>query len=494
MLARRITKSHAGLIAGLVLASQLSLVAIPAATAAPRPPVAKTGASQKVYTDVIITLNGSRSTSRLVPPEPLTFVWTQLSGPPVTIHNPTHPRATFPAIEPGKYRFQLAVTDSSGTKLRTTTVTVRTPTPTILLRRAADILPPASPTNVQATVTAPRQVDLSWDPTTDTGAAGLAGYRVFRDDAQIADIVTTDHTDTTVVAGANYCYNVIAYDLSSNTATGDVACASLAIETPVSPAGLTAAAASPTRINLSWTDNAANETGFRVERSTAAGGPWTLIATVAGNVTSYASAGLNPSTIYYFRVCAANGAGNSAYASANATTPAVPDTTRPATPTGFTATAVATNRINLAWNAATDTGGSGLAGYRVYRAGTLIATITGTSYGDSGRAANTAYCYTIVAYDNAGNTSPVSAAVCATTLPLTPNAPVGLTASAIAPTQIRLNWTDTSGVETGFRIERSSSATGPWTQIGSVSNNVTTFVDTGVSPASVYYYRVIAFN
>ena len=51
-----------------------------------------------------------------------------------------------------------------------------------------------------------------------------------------------------------------------------------------------------------------------------------------------------------------------------ATTPAAPPETIPPTdPTGFTATAVSSSQIDLAWTASTDSGGSGLAGYHVER-------------------------------------------------------------------------------------------------------------------------------
>ena len=98
--------------------------------------------------------------------------------------------------------------------------------------------------------------------------------------------------------------------------------------------------------------------------------------------------------------------------------PAAPDTTPPSVPTGLVATVVSTNQINLSWSAATDTGGSGLAGYKIYRAGVPVATVTGTSYSSIGLSANTQYCHTVAAYDKAGNTSSPSSPACATPLKL----------------------------------------------------------------------------
>jgi fibronectin type III domain protein len=83
---------------------------------------------------------------------------------------------------------------------------------------------------------------------------------------------------------------------------------------PNAPTNLTANAVSPTQINLSWTDNSNNETGFSIERC--AGQNCTnfvQIATVGADVTSYPNTGLTSNTRYRYRVRAFNLNGNSAY-------------------------------------------------------------------------------------------------------------------------------------------------------------------------------------
>src|SRR5204862_322505 len=86
------------------------------------------------------------------------------------------------------------------------------------------------------------------------------------------------------------------------------------------------------------------------------------------------------------------------------------DTTCPSMPTAVTAWAVGCNQINLAWNASTDTGGSGLRGYNVYRNGVYLKQVLtpATSSSDGGLAASTVYSYAVKAVDNAGNASAMS--------------------------------------------------------------------------------------
>jgi hypothetical protein len=90
------------------------------------------------------------------------------------------------------------------------------------------------------------------------------------------------------------------------------------------------------------------------------------------------------------------------------------DITAPTVPTGLTATAVSTSQIDLAWTASTDT--EGVVGYKVYVGDNLLTTSTATEYSNTDLSANTQYCYAVSAYDAAGNESPKSNQVCATTL------------------------------------------------------------------------------
>ncbi len=81
---------------------------------------------------------------------------------------------------------------------------------------------------------------------------------------------------------------------------------------PAAPSGLTAAGVAANQVNLSWVDNSNNETEFRVERKTGAGGTYTHVGTVGSGVTTWADTGLAAGTTTFYRVSAANEGGKSA--------------------------------------------------------------------------------------------------------------------------------------------------------------------------------------
>lgn len=117
-------------------------------------------------------------------------------------------------------------------------------------------------------------------------------------------------------------------------------------EKPAAPTGLTAIVVSQTSIQLTWTDNATNETQYRVEvKST---GSFKEVTAPAANATTATITGLKAGTAYTFRVRARNDGGFSAYSNeAAATTPATP--TVPAAPANLTAERVSAGAIRLTW-------------------------------------------------------------------------------------------------------------------------------------------------
>jgi subtilisin family serine protease len=90
---------------------------------------------------------------------------------------------------------------------------------------------------------------------------------------------------------------------------------------PAPPSSLSAAAASSSGINLTWSDSSYGEDGFKIERKTDIGGIYTQVAATAANTTTYRDTGLDKSTTYYYRIRSYNGTNNSDFSvEASATT------------------------------------------------------------------------------------------------------------------------------------------------------------------------------
>ncbi|MGB5178969.1 MAG: PKD domain-containing protein [Gammaproteobacteria bacterium] len=79
------------------------------------------------------------------------------------------------------------------------------------------------------------------------------------------------------------------------------------------------------------------------------------------------------------------------------------------------------------------------------------------------------------------------------TAAVAPSTATNLSATAVSSGQIDLAWNDTSDNEYGFRIERSTDGV-PWSTVSTVAANQISYNDTGLSPSTTYWYRVVAYN
>jgi len=357
--------------------------------------------------------------------------------------------------------------------------------------QAADTTPPSMPSAVTVSVVSDSELDLNWTASTDNVA--VAGYLVYRDGAPLATLSgVTAYQNTGLSEDTAYSYSVQALDAAGNVSPQSTAVIGRTRKkdriAPSTPTGLVATAVSTAQINLSWaasTDNVA-VTAYQVLRGGA------LVASL-GNVTTYQDGSLNANTTYVYTVQALDAAGNASAPStpASATTVAALDTIPPTTPTNLVGNAVSATQINLSWSPSTDN--VAVANYRLYRNSVQVATLTSTTWQDTGRSPATTYTYRADAVDSSGNASGLSAAVTVSTpsAPDTtpPTTPSGLVATAVSDTKINLSWgpsTDNVGV-TGYRVIRNGS-------LLTTLASVTTFQDSGLNAATTYTYGVQALD
>jgi titin len=348
-----------------------------------------------------------------------------------------------------------------------------------------------APTNLVATAIG-NQVNLTWTDNSG-GADSFAIYRS-ANGSSYAQIATVSSGVTSYADGgltpASYYYRVIGLNTGGGTVPTSVVGVTLA---PSGPSNLTATVAGTQEIDLTWTANSSNQTGFAISRSTD-GVNFTQIATVGPGITTYASIGLTPASNYYYQVSAVNAGGQASSATVSGTTnPSTP----PAAPTSLSAAVISATQVNLAWNS--NSGGTET-GFKIYDStdgvnyNLINAVGSGiTSFTAVGLAPSSNYYFEVAAYNIAG-TSGTSNAALATTMAL-PAAPSNLTATATTAYRISLSWTsNTAGTETGFRIYRSTNGGVSYSWRDTVGQGVTTYLDTGLSPTTTYNYEVMSYN
>ena len=261
------------------------------------------------------------------------------------------------------------------------------------------------------------------------------------------------------------------------------------------PASLTASAVSHDQIDLTWQDNAPNETGFELYRSSPEpNGPFTRQATTGSHVTNYSDAGLTPKTQYCYKVRAFKTSGpNTSYSPYSetvcATTPVIPV---PAAPSGTDAKPAYSTAVDVSWidNSSNETG------FRVERSLDLGSTWTSartlganvTSVQDYEAASEQQVCYRVVAFNALGD-SPPSTTDCTTP----PAAPTDLTAAGVGGPAIDLTWADKSAAEDGYEVGRWVDATCCLpTVIANLPANATSYRDLTVTGNQRYWYSVRA--
>ncbi|MHC4638609.1 MAG: hypothetical protein ACYTBV_14090 [Planctomycetota bacterium] len=250
---------------------------------------------------------------------------------------------------------------------------------------------------------------------------------------------------------------------------------------PTTPTNLVANAISRFQIDLSWgasTDDY-GLIGYKIYRD------GVYLKSVTG--TSASDTGLTPDTDYCYTVTAYDVETIESAPSNQECVTTLPDFP-PTAPANLFANAVSFFQIDLSWDASTDD--YGIAGYKIYRDGVYLKSVTGTSASATGLTPDTDYCYTVTAYDTVGNESAMSNQACATTPPdLTPpTIPTDLAVTIVSPDGLNLEWgasSDNINV-IGYNIYRDG--------IYLKSVSLTSNSDTGLDKGTLYCYEVSAYD
>jgi hypothetical protein len=219
--------------------------------------------------------------------------------------------------------------------------------------------------------------------------------------------------------------------------------------------------------------------------SCVASGDWSGLK----SISSSESTGVINSNKNYTLTCTGNGGSTTNSVSVTV----LPDTTAPTIPSGFSASNITSNSVNLSWSSATDN--SGVKGYNVYRNNTKIATVTTTNYNETNLTPSTSYSYTVTAFDANGNESAKSSVVSVTTSSITTtsttfkvlSATVANKTSSSATISVGLSQPGTVVINYGTVFNALTSSVS-----GTVSATNSTVNIFNLKPKTAYYYQVTA--
>ena len=244
-----------------------------------------------------------------------------------------------------------------------------------MMRPVSLALPPLRPDQLTAAVTGSKKstkVVLTWNDNSITETAfevqrstdGTTWTTVGTLPSPLAVTNTKGQrtfTDATVTEGTPYLYQVVALNTVGygnefpSTTVRSQPTDPVGVNKPAAPTGLTATILAGPQVRLGWTDNATNESGYRVERATGSG-DFTVLATLpahknTGGVT-FTDTGATLGSQYSYRVTALNAAGSASVG------PVTVVVDVPAAPGGLQGAATGVNKssekLTLTWQDVTD--------------------------------------------------------------------------------------------------------------------------------------------
>lgn len=352
------------------------------------------------------------------------------------------------------------------------------------------ITSPATPTDI-ALEEGSTAITLAWiDVSTSADNVSIERKTGMGSFSVIATVATGDQTysDSTVSEDVDYTYRIRATRSSDDINSGysDEVVGRLSSKAPIDMTAFPVSAT--TKIDLSWTDVATDESSYSIERSDDGDSGWTVIHTTAPNVSFYEdNVGSNDSKRYY-RVRAARTSDSSFSDYSNI----VSATTAPAKPTDL-AVNRSGNALTLTWLNSSSTNTE----FRVERARGdevpfQIAVVSPASFNDSNIYPEYTYVYRVRSYRSddqmyslysdefVSNGSEASAVLTFFG---------GCINEENANSTVQLIWRSTNTSDQSYKIERSDDNS-TWSDLVTLSSDQNQYLDEGLNFDTVYYYRL----
>ena len=392
-----------------------------------------------------------------------------------------------------------------------------------IVQATTEVTVPGAPTRLMATTPAlglggDTRIRLSWTAPASNGGRPITGYRIEWSSTGTwpgtilvpgPTGTATTYVHTGLAPNTTRFYRVRALNSLGQGAPSNVAEGTTRAAPPGPPRNLDvdARGTGPNSIVLTWDapeiDGGAPITGYTIQRI----GPnnSTHRANAGATATTFTDTGLQPATAYRYQVAAINRVGRGEWSLERRTSTYA---AKPGAPTGLEAREVGTSRIDLKWSAPRNTGGAPILGYRIEGSDDGGRTWNipirrntsskGTTFSDVNLQPATTRHYRVAAINTAG-TGPFSNTAHATTDATVPGSPRSLDAEADGTSRIELSWreptSDGGSRITGYRIEVSEDGGARWDDLVANSHNTrTTYVHTGLEPATRRHYRVSAIN
>ncbi|MGJ8695947.1 MAG: fibronectin type III domain-containing protein [Verrucomicrobiaceae bacterium] len=385
------------------------------------------------------------------------------------------------------YYYKVSASDASGESALSSSRSARTQEAT-----------PSTPSSPTLTVLGTNGIQASWG--SSSGADNYHLYRATSSNGSYTQIYwgpNRNYTDqgNHLSANTTYYYKVSASNTSGESARSSSRSARTQEAIPATPSSPTLTVLGTNGIQASWGSSSGAD-NYHLYRATSSGGSYTQI--YWGPNLNYTDQGnhLSANTTYYYKVSASNSTGESARSSSRSarTQEATPST--PPTPGALALTVIGTNGIQASWGSST-----GASNYHLYRSTSSSGSYTqiywgpNRNYTDQGNhlSANTTYYYKVSASNNSGESGQSSSQNARTSSPTGPQAPNAPTLTVLSANGIRATWNSTSGI-TNYRLFRSSTLNGTYTQIYWGPNLSYTDQGNHLSADTTYFYQLSVEN